>query len=134
MERVVVTGIGIVSPLGMGLEHNWQQLMAGRSGISLIDAFDVSEQKTKIAGLVRAFDAEGIFGRKEARRLDRFAQFGLAAAEQALHDSELQLANWIASGWPSMWAQALAACKPCRKMKRSSGSADRGGSAHCLCP
>lgn len=91
MERVVITGMGVVSPLGNTVETFWDRLIHGESGISLIDTFDVSRHKSKIAGLVRDFDADTLFGRKEARRMDRFCQFALAAAEQALNDSGLSL-------------------------------------------
>ncbi|NTU28312.1 beta-ketoacyl-ACP synthase II [Bacillus tequilensis] len=91
MKRVVITGMGIISPLGNHIHHFWHQLVNGKSGISLIDSFDTAEYKTKIAGIVRDFDADGILGRKEAKRLDRFSQFALAAAEQALEHSQLQL-------------------------------------------
>lgn len=91
MERVVLTGMGIISPLGHEVETFWNRLRRGESGISRIDAFDTSRFKTKIAGVVREFDADARFGRKEARRMDRFCQFALAAAEQALEDSGLTL-------------------------------------------
>lgn len=91
MNRVVITGMGLLSPLGNEVETFWRRLVAGESGISRIDTFDVSQLKTQIAGLVRGFDAEAVLGRKEARRMDRFTQFALAAAEQALADSRLQL-------------------------------------------
>jgi 3-oxoacyl-[acyl-carrier-protein] synthase II len=91
MERVVITGMGVVSPLGNTINSFWNRLIRGESGVSLIDTFDVSRHKTKIAGLVRDFDADGLFGRKEARRMDRFCQFALAAAEQAWEDSGLSL-------------------------------------------
>lgn len=91
MERVVITGMGIMSPLGNDLDTFWTGLKEGRSGISLIDTFDVSNYKTKIAGLVRGLDAEARWGRKDARKMDRFSQLGLAAAEQALEHSGLQL-------------------------------------------
>jgi 3-oxoacyl-[acyl-carrier-protein] synthase II len=91
MERVVVTGMGIVSPLGNDVEQFWSRLISGESGISTIDTFDTSRHKSRIAGIVRDFDAEARFGRKEARRMDRFCQFALAAAEQALEDSGLSL-------------------------------------------
>lgn len=91
MERVVITGMGVISPLGNQVEHFWNSLVQGKSGISLIDTFDTSRHKTKIAGIVRDFDAEGRFGRKEVRRMDHFCQYALAAAEEALADSELQL-------------------------------------------
>lgn len=91
MERVVVTGMGIVSPLGNDVEQFWSRLISGESGISTIDIFNTSRHKSRIAGIVRDFDAEARFGLKEARRMDRFCQFALAAAEQALEDSGLSL-------------------------------------------
>ncbi|MCM3759201.1 beta-ketoacyl-ACP synthase II [Alkalihalobacillus oceani] len=84
MKRVVITGMGVISPLGHDVETFWHHLVKGKSGISPIDTFDVSDSKTKIAGLVRDFNPEERWGRKEARRLDRFVQFALAAAESAL--------------------------------------------------
>lgn len=78
MKRVVITGMGIISPLGNDVNSFWNQLVKGQSGISLIDSFDTIDYKTKIAGMVRDFDVDGIFGRKEAKRLDRFSQFALA--------------------------------------------------------
>lgn len=89
LERVVITGMGVVSPIGNNVEKFWRNLTEGRSGISSIDTFDVSDHKAKIAGIIRDFNADDTFGKKEARRLDRFAQFALAAAEQAWTDSKL---------------------------------------------
>jgi 3-oxoacyl-[acyl-carrier-protein] synthase II len=91
MERVVITGMGVISPLGNNVETLWHHLIEGKSGITVIDTFDVSNSKTKIAGLVRDFDPEGMWGRKEARKMDKFCQFALAAAEEALEDSGLEL-------------------------------------------
>lgn len=91
MERVVITGMGVVSPMGNHVESFWSNLVQGTSGISYIDTFDTSKYKTKFAGVVKDFDADAIFGRKEARRMDRFSQFALVAAEQALIDSGLVL-------------------------------------------
>ncbi|MED4781537.1 beta-ketoacyl-ACP synthase II [Brevibacillus choshinensis] len=91
MEKVVITGLGVISPLGNQVDPFWEGLTTGKSGISLIDAFDTSKHKTKMAGSVRDFDAEGRFGRKEARRMDRFCQFALAAADQAWEDAGLLL-------------------------------------------
>lgn len=93
MERVVITGMGVISPLGNAVDSFWSRLAAGESGISRIDTFDVSRQKSKIAGLVRDFDADGRFGRKEARRMDRFCQFAMAAADEAWEDAGLSLAH-----------------------------------------
>ncbi|WP_282035314.1 beta-ketoacyl-ACP synthase II [Metabacillus indicus] len=90
MERVVITGMGIVSPLGNNIQTYWNNLINGESGISEIETFDVSNHKTKIAGIVKDFDAAEILGRKEAKQLDRFSQFALAAAEQAWTDSRLE--------------------------------------------
>ncbi|CAH1055586.1 beta-ketoacyl-ACP synthase II [Paenibacillus pseudetheri] len=91
MERVVITGMGLISPLGNTIEQFWDRLVSGESGISPITSFDTSNFKTKIAGIVHDFDAEARFGRKEARRMDRFSQFALAAAEDAWIHSGLQL-------------------------------------------
>ncbi|WP_237982573.1 beta-ketoacyl-ACP synthase II [Bacillus thuringiensis] len=91
MERVVITGMGVVSPIGNNIKTFWNNLIKGESGIVNIDTFDVTNHKTKIAGIVQDFDADEVLGKKEARRLDRFSQFALAAAEQAWSDSKLEL-------------------------------------------
>jgi 3-oxoacyl-[acyl-carrier-protein] synthase II len=91
VERVVITGMGVVSPIGNDIGTFWNNLIKGESGISSIDIFDTADHKAKIAGVVRDFDADEILGKKEARRLDRFSQFALAAAEQAWSDSKLDL-------------------------------------------
>lgn len=91
MNRVVVTGMGIVSPLGNEVETFWGNLKEGKSGISYIDLFDASAFGTRIAGQVRDFDPEALFGRKEARKMDRFVQFGLYAAEQAVKQANLDV-------------------------------------------
>jgi len=93
MERAVVTGLGVITPLGNDVNAYWNRLIRGDSGISLIDAFDTARYKTKIAGLVRDFDAEARYGRKESRRMDRFCQFALAAAEEAMEDAGLHAEN-----------------------------------------
>ncbi|WHY00494.1 beta-ketoacyl-ACP synthase II [Neobacillus sp. DY30] len=91
MERVVITGMGVVSPIGNNIQTFWNNLINGESGISAIDKFDVNNHKTKIAGIVKDFNADEVLGKKEARQLDRFSQFALAAAEQAWADSKLDL-------------------------------------------
>ncbi|MWV43626.1 beta-ketoacyl-ACP synthase II [Paenibacillus sp. HJL G12] len=91
MERVVITGAGLVSPIGNKVSTFWNAMLQGKSGISRIDSWDTSQMKTHIAGVVRDFDAEGRFGKKEARRMDRFCQFALAAAEDAISDAGLSL-------------------------------------------
>lgn len=89
MARVVVTGMGAITPLGNDVETFWQNIVAGRSGVGPITLFDASALKTRIAAEVKGFDPEAWFGRKEARRLDRYAQFALAATQQALQDARL---------------------------------------------
>ncbi|WP_018755053.1 beta-ketoacyl-ACP synthase II [Paenibacillus terrigena] len=91
MERVVITGMGAISPLGNDIDTLWDAMVQGKSGISHIQSFDTARHKAKIAGEVRGFDAEAQFGRKEARRMDRFCQFAVAAADQAVEQSGLQM-------------------------------------------
>ena len=89
-RRVVVTGLGMLSPVGNTAESSWQALLTGQSGISLIDHFDASEFATRFAGLVKDFDPEEFgINRKEARKMDLFIQYGVAAGVQALEDSGL---------------------------------------------
>ena len=91
MKRVVVTGMGIISPLGNNVDEYWQNLLKGESGILSIDHLDVSNSKTRIAGVVTDFHPDERWGAKEAKKLDRFSQFALAAAEEALTNSQLDL-------------------------------------------
>ncbi|WP_308634092.1 beta-ketoacyl-ACP synthase II [Paenibacillus silvisoli] len=93
MDRVVITGMGIISPLGNETAVFWEKLKKGESGISKIEHIDASRYKSHIAGLVHDFDGEARFGRKEARRMDRFVQFAMAAAEQAWTDAGLETAS-----------------------------------------
>jgi 3-oxoacyl-[acyl-carrier-protein] synthase II len=92
-RRVVVTGLGLVSPVGIGVEESWSALVAGRSGIGPITLFDASSFPTRIAGEVKGFDPTKFMDRKEARRNDRFIQFALAAADMAVKDSGLDMAK-----------------------------------------
>jgi len=91
MRRVVVTGVGIVSPLGTGVEKNWEAITAGQSGLGPITRFDAAELPTQIAGEVKDFNAEDYIDKKEIKKMDLFIQYGLAAAEMALNDSGLQI-------------------------------------------
>jgi 3-oxoacyl-[acyl-carrier-protein] synthase II len=92
-RRVVVTGLGLVSPVGIGVEESWTALVAGRSGIGPITLFDASTFPTRIAGEVKGFDPAKYMDRKEVRRNDRFIHFALAAAEMAMRDSGLDMAK-----------------------------------------
>lgn len=91
MKRVVITGMGVITPIGHQVDIFWEKLTSGTSGISKIDHMDVSEYKTGIAGVVRDFDAEAAVGRREVRRMDRYCQFAVAAAKQALEDANLEI-------------------------------------------
>ncbi len=88
-RRVVVTGIGIVSPVGNDLDSSWKNIVNGVSGIDHITAFDATNYATKFAGEVKNFSTEGFFDAKEARRTDRFIQLGVVAGVQAVRDSGL---------------------------------------------
>lgn len=90
-RRVVITGLGILSPLGNDIENVWRNILAGHSGISNIDFFDVSKFNTRFAGLVKNFDAQhyGILA-KDARKMDLFVQYGVVAAIQAIEDAGLK--------------------------------------------
>ncbi len=90
-KRVVVTGLGIVSPLGIGVDTFWANLTAGVSGVGRITRFDPEGYTTQIAAEVKNFDPADYFEKKEARRLDRFTQFALVATREALADAGLQL-------------------------------------------
>jgi len=89
MRRVVVTGVGVVSPLGTGNKKNWDALVAGKSGIDTITRFDVSEMPVKIAGEVKDFVAEDFIDKKEIKKMDLFIQYSLAASHFAMEDSGL---------------------------------------------
>ncbi|HEY8118900.1 MAG TPA: beta-ketoacyl-ACP synthase II [Methylophilaceae bacterium] len=86
-RRVVVTGLGVVSPVGIGVQTAWANLLAGKSGITRITKFDASNFSSQIAGEVKDFDVSQYLPAKEARRMDTFIQFGMAAAIEAVKDS-----------------------------------------------
>ena len=90
-KRVVVTGLGCISPLGNDVPTLWDNLLKGQSGVDRITHYDTSEYKCKIAAEVKGFDAAALFGSREARRMDRFTQFALAAAQQAVQQSGLEI-------------------------------------------
>src|SRR5512138_2313883 len=92
-RRVVVTGMGLVSPVGIGVEESWNALVAGRSGVAPITLFDASTFPTRIAAEVKSFDPAKFMDRKEVRRNDRFIHFALAAGEMAVKDSGLDMSK-----------------------------------------
>jgi len=90
-RRVVITGMGAISPLGSDLNTLWNNLVSGRSGVSTITAFDASELPTRIAAEVKDFNPEDYIDRKDARRMDRFVHFAVAASKLALQDADLHI-------------------------------------------
>ena len=92
-RRVVITGLGIVSPVGIGIPAVWQNIVAGKSGITKITSFDAGAMPAQIAGEVKDFDAAQFLSAKEARRMDKFIHFGLVAGIEAFKDSGLEVSE-----------------------------------------
>lgn len=92
-RRVVVTGLGMVTPLGQEVESSWQAILAGKSGVSLIDQFDASDLSCRICSRVKNFDATLYMPEKETRKRDYFIQYGMAAAMQAIKESGLEVTD-----------------------------------------
>ncbi len=92
-KRVVVTGMGVISPVGIGLNKFWDSLVKGKSGIDKITRFDTSDLPSRIAGEVRDFNPEAYIEKKELKRLDRFTQFAISATKMALEDADLDLST-----------------------------------------
>lgn len=90
-NKVVVTGMGCISPIGNTIKEYWEALLQGKSGVDLIKSFDTEKFETKIAAEIKNFDADQYIDRKEARRMELFSQYALAAAQQAIADAELPL-------------------------------------------
>lgn len=90
-RRVVVTGMGCICPVGNNVGESWDALLAGRSGAGMITLFDASRNKTRFAAEVKGFDAAAVFGPREARKMDRFTQFAIAATMEALENSGLKI-------------------------------------------
>ncbi|WP_425807239.1 beta-ketoacyl-ACP synthase II [Desulfitobacterium sp. Sab5] len=90
-HRAVITGMGVISPVGNSLEDFWKSLINGESGIDFLTRFDVSDMPTKVAGEVKNFEPTEWLDKKESRHMDRFAQFAVAAGKMAIKDSELDL-------------------------------------------
>ncbi len=93
MSKVVVTGIGVLSPIGLNKGEFWASLAAGKSGISAVESFDVSQYPSQIAGEIKDFDPAGYMDKREAKKVDRFTHLGVAAALQAWDDAGLESAD-----------------------------------------
>ncbi|GMQ90587.1 MAG: beta-ketoacyl-ACP synthase II [Gammaproteobacteria bacterium] len=96
-RRVVVTGLGIVSPIGIGVAENWKNIIAGRSGIGAVTLCDAAQLPSRIAGEVKGFDPTDFVSAKEARRMDRFIQLGMAAGIEAFRGCGLEITEANAS-------------------------------------
>ncbi|MGF1460138.1 MAG: beta-ketoacyl-ACP synthase II [Leptolyngbyaceae cyanobacterium] len=92
-KRVVITGLGAITPIGNNLEDYWQGLLAGKSGVGPITLFDASQHTTQIAAEVKGFDPHQFMDRKDAKRMDRFSQFAVAMSQQALADAQLEITD-----------------------------------------
>ncbi|HLJ84537.1 MAG TPA: beta-ketoacyl-[acyl-carrier-protein] synthase family protein [Candidatus Eremiobacteraceae bacterium] len=93
MSRVFVTGIGAITPIGIGRKALWEGAIGGRRGVKSIDRFDTSEMRSKVAGQVDDFDATAFLDRKQAQRTERFSQFAISAARMAFDDAGMQLSG-----------------------------------------
>lgn len=107
LKRVVVTGLGTINPLGNNISEYWNGLVNGVSGCDLITYFDTSKFKTKFACEVKNYDAGNFFDRKEARKLDKYAQFALVAADEAIKDSNLALDQIDLDRAGVIWASGI---------------------------
>ena len=92
-KNVVVTGIGIISPLGLDSTSTWNSLIEGKSGVDYIGSFDTEQFETHIAAEVKNFNPEDFLDKKEARRMDRFVQFAAVATQEALLNAKIELSN-----------------------------------------
>jgi 3-oxoacyl-[acyl-carrier-protein] synthase II len=107
LKRVVVTGIGTISPVGSNAKETWENVVNGVCGIDLITLYDTTNFKTKFACEVKNFDAEKYFDRKEAKRIDRFTQFALIAADEAVKDSGIDLESIDRSRAGVIWSSGI---------------------------
>ena len=91
MRRVVVTGLGAVTPLGVGVRNTWEAILAGKSGVGPITRFDTKDFSATIAAEVKGFDPEQFIDRKEIKRMDPFIHYAMAAAHMAMEDAGLTI-------------------------------------------
>lgn len=107
MKRVVITGLGAITPLGININDTWNAMKAGVSGADLITRFDTTKFKSKFACEVKNYDPQNFFDRKEARKMDRYAQFALIAADEALKDSGLNIETIDLDRSGVVWASGI---------------------------
>jgi 3-oxoacyl-[acyl-carrier-protein] synthase II len=111
LKRVVVTGLGALTPIGNSVEEYWENLAAGKSGAGPITKFDASKFKTQFACEVKNFQAEDYLDRKEARKMDPFTQYGMITAEQAIQDSKLDLSKINLDRAGVIWGSGIGGIK-----------------------
>src|SRR5215207_10008782 len=114
MERVVITGMGTVSPLGLTVEESWKNALAGVSGVGPITLFDSSALNVHFAAEVKGFEPDHYMDTKEARRRDRFEQLGAAAAKDALESSGLEITEANAGRIGVLVSSAIGGINRCR--------------------
>ena len=107
LKRVVITGLGALTPVGKSAPETWRALVNGENGIAPITAFDASQYKTQFAGEVKGFDPTTVIDKKEARKMDRFAQFSVCVADEALRDSGLDLEQEDRSRVGVIWGSGM---------------------------
>jgi 3-oxoacyl-[acyl-carrier-protein] synthase II len=107
LKRVVVTGLGAITPLGNSVSEFWENLLNGVSGSDLITRFDTEKYKTKFACEVKGYDSTLYFDRKEVRKLDLYAQYAMVAADQAVKDSKLDLSAIDLDKAGVIWASGI---------------------------
>ncbi|MBD3376150.1 beta-ketoacyl-ACP synthase II [candidate division KSB1 bacterium] len=107
MKRVVVTGMGLVSPIGQSLDTFWQNLLASKSGITRISRFDTENFESKIAGEIQDFDPSEFISRKEIRRMDRFTHFAMAATQLAVQDSQIDFEQVEKERFGVLWGSGI---------------------------
>ena len=107
LKRVVITGLGAVTPVGNSAPETWQSLVKGVNGIAPITSFDATHYKTHFAGEVKNFDPEKVMDKKEARKMDRYAQFSVYVADEALRDSGLDLEKEDRSRVGVIWGSGM---------------------------
>lgn len=107
LRRVVITGLGALTPVGNSAPETWASLVQGKSGIAPITSFDASLFKTQFAGEVKDFNPENVIDRKEARKMDRYSQFSLSVADEALRDSGLDLEKEDRSRVGVIWGSGM---------------------------
>ena|SRR5687768_9462718 len=93
LKRVVITGMGAITPLGNSVNELWKNIMAGKSGVGMITKFDTTHFKTKFAAEVKDFHAADYFEKTESRKYDLFTQYSVAAVEEAIQNAGLDLKN-----------------------------------------